>query len=77
MPWFECKKSSAADLLEMKVDVKPFCASPDLFPGQGNHQQQCWPVEEAPGAGETCSGEYPILDIIKVGRCRLTHSNPR
>jgi len=45
MPWFECKKSSAANLLEMRVDVKPFCASPELFPGQGNHQQQCWPVE--------------------------------
>jgi len=52
----------------MRVDVKPFCASPELYPGQGNHQQQCWPVEEVPGAGDSCSGEYPILDIVKENR---------
>jgi hypothetical protein len=74
MPWFECKMSFAANLLKMEVDVKPFCASPELFPDvRKNHgagatlQQQCWPKETMPGA-EGCSGSYPITDIVKENR---------
>ena len=35
MPWLKCKLSFAANLLHMDVDVKPFCAAPENFPGGG------------------------------------------
>jgi len=40
----------------------------ELFPGQGSHLQQCWPDEPLPGLADSCSGEYPITEIVKETR---------